>query len=55
MDARRKYLRFGEPRFARFLFASTAAAWIWLPDPSTSPGRRRSVPRADARTAPTGG
>jgi thiosulfate dehydrogenase [quinone] large subunit len=31
MDARRKYLRFGEPRFARFLFASTTAAWIWLP------------------------
>ena len=24
-------IRFEEPGFARFLFASTAAAWIWLP------------------------
>lgn len=29
MDTER--IRFEEPRFAKFLFASTAAAWIWLP------------------------
>jgi thiosulfate dehydrogenase [quinone] large subunit len=25
-----QYLRYGEPRFARWLFSSTTAAWIWL-------------------------
>ena len=29
MDAKER-IQFEEPRFARFLFASTAGAWIWL-------------------------
>ena len=30
MDTKER-IRFEEPRFARFLFASASAAWIWLP------------------------
>jgi thiosulfate dehydrogenase (quinone) large subunit len=30
MDERRGPIRFGEPMFARFMFASSTAAWIWL-------------------------
>jgi len=30
MDKRREWVHMGEPGFARFLFASSTAGWIWL-------------------------